>query len=118
MITILSALDSLLSFGGSCASLELEFDALRHQVTVLPAATPWLDSALLHLPAPLGVALPSVAAGSQRHGTGQTSDRGLVAPMSPARGPRAEELALPKSVESFNFILNKAVFILNKAVIP
>src|SRR5258705_11047217 len=45
-----------------------------------PAATaPRSASALLHGPAPLGVALPSLAAGPHRHGAGQTGNRGPVA---------------------------------------
>jgi len=43
------------------------------------AATPWSASALLHRPAPLGVALPGLAAGPQRHGAGQANNRHPVA---------------------------------------
>ena len=76
MLTILSAFVSLLSFRvRSRASLELELVALRHQMTCPAAATPWSASALLHRPAPLGVALPGLAAGHQRRGAGQTSHR-------------------------------------------
>src|ERR1035437_4795030 len=78
MLTILSAFVSLLSFRvRSRASLELELVALRHHCPA--AATPWSASALLHRPAPLGVALPGLAAGPQRRGAGQTSHRRPVA---------------------------------------
>src|SRR6266540_1279602 len=43
------------------------------------AAAPRSASALLHRPAPLGVALPGLAAGPQRHGAGQAGNRGPVA---------------------------------------
>src|ERR1017187_7283524 len=81
MITILSALVSLLSFRvRSRASLELELVALRHQVTVLRRQRPGRASeAVLRRPAPLGVALPGLAADPQRHGAGQTSNRNPLA---------------------------------------
>src|SRR5882762_854125 len=40
------------------------------------AAAPGSASALLHRPAPLGVALPDLAAGPQRHGAGEAGNRG------------------------------------------
>ena len=43
------------------------------------AATPWSASALLYRPAPLGVALPGLAAGPQRRGAGRASHRRPVA---------------------------------------
>ena len=80
MITILSALVSLLSFRvRSRASLELELVALRHQVTVLRRQRPGQLRLFSTDRAPLGVALPSLAAGPQRHGAGQTGNRGPVA---------------------------------------
>jgi hypothetical protein len=59
------------------ASLEFELVALRHQVTV--RATPWSASALLHRPTPLGVALPGLATGPQRHGTAASVKDSMMA---------------------------------------
>jgi hypothetical protein len=80
MITILSALASLLSLGvRHSASLKLELVALRHQATVLRWQRPGQFRLVSGRPAPLGVALSGLAAGPQRHGAGQTSNRGPVA---------------------------------------
>jgi hypothetical protein len=77
IITILSALVSLLSFRvRSRASLEL---SCRLATSGDHPATPGAASARLHRPAPLDVALPGLATGPQRHGAGQTSNRGPVA---------------------------------------
>ena len=76
MLTILSALVSLLSFRvRSRASLELELVALRHQVTVLRRQRPGPREAVLRRPAPLGVALPGLAAGLEHHDAGQAGNR-------------------------------------------
>src|SRR5215471_1705991 len=75
MITILSALVSVLSFRfRSRASLELELVALRHQLTVLRRQSPRRLPASFRRSAPVGVPLPSVAAGPWRLGTRQTGD--------------------------------------------
>ena len=80
MITILSAFVSLLSFRfRSRASLELELVALRHQVAVLRRQRTGSREAVLRRPAPLGVALPDLAAGLERHGAGQAGNRDPVA---------------------------------------
>ena len=80
MITILSALVSLLSFRvRSRASLELELVALRHQVTVLRRQRPG-RARLFCADRLLWVWLyQSLAADPQRHGAGQTSNRNPVA---------------------------------------
>ena len=78
MITILSALVSLLSFRvRSRASLELEVVALRHQVAVLRRQRP--GRLRLLRPAPMGVAISDLAAGLARDGAGETSNGGPVA---------------------------------------
>jgi len=75
MITILSALVSLLSFRvRSRASLELELVALRHQVTVLRRQRP--GRARLFCADRL---LSGLAAGLERHGAGETNNLGPVA---------------------------------------
>ena len=80
MITILSAFVSLLSFRfRSRAGLELELVALRHQVAVLRRQRKGRVSAFLHRPVALGVALPDLAAGLERHGAGEASNRHPVA---------------------------------------
>jgi hypothetical protein len=78
MIAILSALVSVLSFRfRSRASLELELVALRLQsADRLAAATPSPPPASFRRSAPVGVPLPSVAAGPRRRGTRQTGDGG------------------------------------------
>jgi hypothetical protein len=77
MITILSTVISILVFRfRRRASLELELIGLRHQVSVLRRQA---DSALLHGPTSLGLALPGLAAGSQRPGVGKAGNRGSVA---------------------------------------
>ena len=60
-------------------SLTVELRVEQDLRTPGAAATPWSASARLHRPAPLGVALPGLATGPQRHGAGQTSNRGPVA---------------------------------------
>src|ERR1700745_2383974 len=81
MITILSALVSLLSFRfRSRASLELELVALRHQLIVFargPAPPPWAPPPR---PTPVGVGVPSAAADPRKLGAHQASDRGQMAP--------------------------------------
>ncbi len=80
MITILSALLSLLSFRlRSRASLELEVVALRHQVAVPAAATLGSASALPRRPTPVGVAISDLAAGLARDGAGEAGNGCLVA---------------------------------------
>jgi hypothetical protein len=72
MITILSALVSLLSFRvRRRASLELELVALRHQVSVLRRQR----KGRLQL---FGLAVPDLAAGPERHGAGEAGKRDPV----------------------------------------
>jgi hypothetical protein len=74
MITILSALVSLLSFRvRSRASLELEVVALRHQVAVLRRQRLCADRLLWVL------AISGLAAGLARDGAGETGNGGPVA---------------------------------------
>ena len=77
-MTILSALVSILAFRVRSRA-ELELIALRHQLTVLRRQRPsrlqlWSADRLL-----MGVALPDLAAGPQRHGAGQAGNRGPMA---------------------------------------
>jgi hypothetical protein len=77
MITLLSALISLLSFRlRSRSSLELELIALRWRSC---GASAQAFEALLRRPASLGVALPDLATGLARHGAGQAGNRDPVA---------------------------------------
>ena len=80
MVTILFALVSLLSFRfRSRASLELELVDIATSGDRLEPATPSPTSAPFRRPAPVGLALPSAAAGPRNLGTRQTSDCGQVA---------------------------------------
>jgi hypothetical protein len=80
MITLLSALVSLLSFlVRSRAHLELELIALRLSGERAAAPAARSASALLHRSAPLDMALSDLAAGPQCLGAGQASNRGPVA---------------------------------------
>jgi len=89
MITILSALVSMLSFRfRGRASLEFELVALR-SADRLAAATPSPPPVSFRrpapmgvplLPLPMGVPLPSVAAGPRRLGNRQTGDSAEMAP--------------------------------------
>ena len=75
MVAILSAVVSIFAFRfRSRASLEFELIAVRHQPTAARSA-----SALFPRPAAVGVALPDLAAGHRRDGTGQAGNRGPMA---------------------------------------
>ena len=79
MITILSTVISILAFRfRRRASLELELIGLRHQVGVLRRQHPGRIR-LFHGPTSLGLALPGLAAGPQRHGVGKADNRDPVA---------------------------------------
>ena len=80
MVTILFAVVSILIFRfRSRAALELKLVALQHQLAVLRRQRPGSTSALIPGSASMGVALPDLAPGHRRDGTGQARNRRRVA---------------------------------------
>jgi hypothetical protein len=76
MVTILLAAVSIISFRfRSRAALELKLIALQHQLTVLHRQRPGRPQLSTLGSASMGVALPDLAPGHRRDGTGQARNR-------------------------------------------